>query len=277
MRRSSARDGRTRQSAAVAAALAALLAAGPLAAQQTQSGDVFGTIPQPHYDPQAGAEAGAETGAEAGADLRTAAQGATAESAARFVRAPSDGTFVVTPLAPPGGTATTPPSGAEPSTTAAPGTAVPGADGGTGGGTDGGAVFRTAPDDGIGDPGGRWERGGIAVPIDQPPTEMRPGVVLRELDKMTGQTQTFAVAVGETRQIDRLIVTVDACRSPESNDRHGTIAFLKVSDAREPDAEAFSGWMFAQSPSLSAMDDPRYDLWVISCTTSDAATSSASE
>ncbi len=118
---------------------------------------------------------------------------------------------------------------------------------------------------------------GPAIPIDAAPTELRQGVRLRELDKMTGQTETFELAVGETRQIDRLKVRLDACRSPQGNDTHGAMAFLKVWDIRTPDEEAFSGWMFAESPSLSALDHPRYDLWVISCTTSSVAAASPSK
>jgi hypothetical protein len=29
--------------------------------------------------------------------------------------------------------------------------------------------------------------------------------------------------------------------------------------------ELFSGWMLASSPALSALDHPRYDVWVLSC------------
>jgi hypothetical protein len=114
------------------------------------------------------------------------------------------------------------------------------------------------------------------VPIDPPRTDLRAGARLRELDKMTGQTKTFEIGVGETREVDRLRIALEACRSPEGNDTHGTMAFLKVWDTRDRDAEAaFSGWMFAESPALSALDHPRYDLWVISCTTSDGATSAS--
>jgi hypothetical protein len=110
---------------------------------------------------------------------------------------------------------------------------------------------------------------GPVVPIDPPPTDLRAGARLRELDKMTGQTKTFEIGVGETREVDRLRIQLEACRSPEGNDMHGTMAFLKVWDKKYSDAEAaFSGWMFAESPALSALDHPRYDLWVISCTTS---------
>ncbi len=113
------------------------------------------------------------------------------------------------------------------------------------------------------------------VPIDPPATDLRAGAELRELDKMTGQTRTFDLAVGETREVERLRIELEACRSPEGNDTHGTMAFLKVWDSRDRQDEIFSGWMFAESPSLSAFDHPRYDLWVISCTTSEGSSSAS--
>jgi len=88
------------------------------------------------------------------------------------------------------------------------------------------------------------------------------------LDKMTGLIRTYDVAVGETVRVARLRVRLDACRSPGDNDTHGTMAFLKVWDSKyEASDPEFSGWMFAESPALSALDHPRYDLWVINCTT----------
>lgn len=107
-----------------------------------------------------------------------------------------------------------------------------------------------------------------AVPLASPRTRLKNGARLRQLDKMTGLIRTYDVAVGETVRVARLRVRLDACRSPGDNDTHGTMAFLKVWDSKydTPDPE-FSGWMFAESPALSALDHPRYDLWVINCTT----------
>ncbi|MEM9139570.1 MAG: DUF2155 domain-containing protein [Pseudomonadota bacterium] len=106
------------------------------------------------------------------------------------------------------------------------------------------------------------------VPIRTPSTRLKEGARLRQLDKMTGQIQTYDVAVGETVRVARLQVRLDACRSPSGNDSHGTMAFLKIWDTKLADAEPdFSGWMFAESPALSALDHPRYDVWVINCTT----------
>ena len=116
----------------------------------------------------------------------------------------------------------------------------------------------------------RTEPTGPVVPINAPTTDLLHGARLRQLDKMTGKTTTFDIAVGETRRVQRLQIRLDACRAQSSTATHGTMVFVKVWDTKYPDSEAaFSGWMFAESPALSALDHPRYDLWVISCTTSE--------
>lgn len=107
------------------------------------------------------------------------------------------------------------------------------------------------------------------VMIDPIATGERQGAKIRQLDKMTGRIQTFEVQAGSEVTVDRLRVRLDVCRSPEDNAQHGTMAFVEIWDTKhEGQPAAFSGWMFAESPALSAMDHPRYDLWVMSCTTS---------
>ncbi|MEO1491904.1 MAG: DUF2155 domain-containing protein [Pseudomonadota bacterium] len=117
------------------------------------------------------------------------------------------------------------------------------------------------------------------VPIATISTELRSGARLRQLDKMTGQTETFEIAIGESRRIARLQVELDACRAPGDNATSGTMAFVKVWDTKQGDdpEPEFTGWMFADSPALSALDHPRYDLWVINCTTSSAPESASNE
>jgi len=121
---------------------------------------------------------------------------------------------------------------------------------------------------------------GPRLPEEITPVETvaRPGARLRQLDKMTGATRTFEVGAGETREGERLSIRLAACRAPEDNAVHGTKAFLKIWDRKYDRAEPdFSGWMFAESPALSALDHPRFDVWVISCTTSEGAVASGSE
>ncbi len=117
------------------------------------------------------------------------------------------------------------------------------------------------------------------VPITLVATELKTGARLRQLDKMTGQTETFDIAIGENRQIARLQIQLDACRAPDDNSTSGTMAFLKVWDTKPGDdpAPEFTGWMFADSPALSALDHPRYDLWVINCNRASAPASASNE
>ena len=45
-----------------------------------------------------------------------------------------------------------------------------------------------------------------------------------------------------------------------------TEAELQASEDEEEAAEVrFSGWMFASSPGLNALEHPVYDIWVIAC------------
>ena len=114
----------------------------------------------------------------------------------------------------------------------------------------------------------------LIAPVD---TVLKAGARLRQLDKMTGQAETVELAAGEEAMVDRLRVRLEACRAPEDNAEHGTMAFVKVWDSKEEAGEpVFSGWMFAESPALSAMDHPRYDLWVMSCITASGDGSTAS-
>lgn len=131
--------------------------------------------------------------------------------------------------------------------------------------------FKAAPFRGGGSP--------IAPELIEPVETMpAPGARLRQLDKMTGRTQTVEIAAGADATVDRLKIRVQTCRAPADNAQHGTMAFLQIWDTKHAPAEpAFSGWMFAESPALSALDHPRYDVWVISCTTFSGEAASGSE
>jgi hypothetical protein len=90
------------------------------------------------------------------------------------------------------------------------------------------------------------------------------GAVLRGLDTLNGETRDIEIAVGETIRFGHLEITLDACRVPRGDAGADAYAFLRIRDIREVDPR-FSGWMFASSPALSALDHPRYDVWVLSC------------
>lgn len=105
--------------------------------------------------------------------------------------------------------------------------------------------------------------GGIAA---QDATQNAPGAVLRGLDKFSGAVVDIELTAGETRSFERLNITLTECRYPSGNPAGDAYAGMLITDvAREK--EVFSGWMIASAPALSAMEHPRYDVWVIRCTT----------
>lgn len=87
---------------------------------------------------------------------------------------------------------------------------------------------------------------------------------LRGLDKITGQTSEFTLSVGETVKFGRLEVNLGECRYPAADPTSDAYAELTITDNRA-NARVFAGWMIASSPALSALDDARYDIWVMSC------------
>ena len=89
-------------------------------------------------------------------------------------------------------------------------------------------------------------------------------VHLRGLDNLNGTARDIDLAVGETARFGHLEITVDTCRVPRDTPKADAFAFLRIRDIRET-APRFAGWMFASSPALSALDHPRYDVWVLSC------------
>ncbi len=105
-----------------------------------------------------------------------------------------------------------------------------------------------------------------------------PVVKLRSLDKITARTQVFEASVGKVVKFGSVYIKVQACRKSSELEKPEAAAFLQVweipkgQDAKttdennDNDAEwIFSGWMYASSPGLSAMDHPIYDVWVLDC------------
>lgn len=57
---------------------------------------------------------------------------------------------------------------------------------------------------------------------------------------------------------------LDSCRYPTGNPASDAEAHLTITE-ETTGSELFNGWMLASSPALSALDHPRYDVWVLSC------------
>lgn len=88
---------------------------------------------------------------------------------------------------------------------------------------------------------------------------------LRFLDRLNGSVEVFELGKGNSTKLKTLNITLDSCFVPADDGASDAVAFLDIQDERE-DEPGFKGWMIASSPALNALEHPRYDVWVISCT-----------
>ena len=118
--------------------------------------------------------------------------------------------------------------------------------------------------------------------------QQKDTVIVRALDKITGRSTDFLMNKGEPKVYGSLRIDLETCFQTPPEEPPESAAFLKITSATskqvqtmaEPrdlteeeilesegeDADIrFSGWMFASSPGLSALEHPVYDIWVIAC------------
>lgn len=92
-------------------------------------------------------------------------------------------------------------------------------------------------------------------------------VQIRILDKVTARSRSFDLEVGQTVSYGNLRIKPRACKKASPLEEPESASFLQIWQVGLQGKREwiFSGWMFASSPSLSAMDHPVYDVWVLDC------------
>jgi hypothetical protein len=102
---------------------------------------------------------------------------------------------------------------------------------------------------------------------------VRRMVVLRGLDKVTGRAIDISAPAGVPVKFGTLIMTARYCYTVPPEEPPETTAFLQIDEAKkgEPAKRLFSGWMFASTPALNALEHSVYDVWVITCKTDEPA------
>lgn len=115
---------------------------------------------------------------------------------------------------------------------------------------------------------------------------------LRALDKITGRATDIEIQVGDPVVFGSLNVELKVCYQTPPEERPESAAYLIVKSTQpvavesmndavaatdvetvsDDNPELFSGWMFASSPGLSALEHPVYDIWVIQCAETVVAT-----
>jgi hypothetical protein len=109
---------------------------------------------------------------------------------------------------------------------------------------------------------------GDEVVVGPPPQRIaNPSAVFSGLDKITGRIISFDVAINETVQFGALQVTPRVCYSRPPTETPNTDSFVEVDEVtlQGEIKRIFTGWMFAASPGLHAVEHPVYDVWVTDC------------
>ncbi|WP_336294185.1 DUF2155 domain-containing protein [Bartonella sp. CB169] len=91
--------------------------------------------------------------------------------------------------------------------------------------------------------------------------------VFSGLDKITGRTTRFEVSLGEVYQYGVLQVKPRACYTSSKDEPARTTGFIEVNEITldKKIRRIFTGWMFADSPGLNAVEHPIYDVWLKDC------------
>jgi hypothetical protein len=87
---------------------------------------------------------------------------------------------------------------------------------------------------------------------------------VQALDKVNARNTTLTVKVGQSATFGSLTIAVQACVVRPADQPQDAAAFLviTVGHAGEP---GFSGWMVADAPSVSMLQNPIYDVRVTGC------------
>ena len=113
--------------------------------------------------------------------------------------------------------------------------------------------------------------GPVAFAAAQAPTVSdritNPVAEFAGIDKITGRIITFDVYIDETVQFGALQVTPRICYSRPETEQPKTDSFVEVDEITldRKIRRIFTGWMFAESPGLNAVEHAVYDVWLKEC------------
>ncbi len=115
-------------------------------------------------------------------------------------------------------------------------------------------------------------------PEGKPAKGLEKLVVLQGLDKVTARISRIEAPINVTILFGSLALTARACYRKPPEETPESAAFLEIDDIGSDNQinRFFSGWMFASSPALSALEHPVYDVTVVDCMSSSRASSGSS-
>ena len=93
------------------------------------------------------------------------------------------------------------------------------------------------------------------------------GAMLQGLDKVTARISTFEAEFDVPVRFGSLVIQARACHKAPPTEAPESTVFLEIDETFEMGNSrgVFTGWMFASSPAVSALEHPVYDVWVVDC------------
>lgn len=91
--------------------------------------------------------------------------------------------------------------------------------------------------------------------------------VFSALDKVTATIKKLEVPLGQTVEFGALKVTPRVCYARPATEQPKTTSFVEVDETMLDGnvKRLFTGWMFAESPGLNAVEHPVFDVWLTGC------------
>jgi hypothetical protein len=91
--------------------------------------------------------------------------------------------------------------------------------------------------------------------------------VFAALDKVTARISRLEAPLNKQETFAALKVTARACYSRPPTEPPKTTAFVEVDEVALDGSQKriFSGWMFAESPGLNALEHAVFDIWLTDC------------
>ena len=109
----------------------------------------------------------------------------------------------------------------------------------------------------------------LAIDVASADVIKNPIAVFAALDKVTGRISHLEVPINKTVEFGALKVTPRVCDSRPPTEAPDTSAFVEVDEVKLTGEvqRIFTGWMFAESPGLHAVEHPVFDVWLTNCKT----------
>ncbi len=119
---------------------------------------------------------------------------------------------------------------------------------------------------------------GLAVDLAYAEVIKNPIAVFAALDKVTGRISHLEIPINKTVEFGALKVTPRICDTRPPTEAPHTSSFVEVDEVKLTGEvqRIFTGWMFAESPGLHAVEHPVFDVWLTNCKTNAAPAPSGS-